>query len=173
MNKQEFEDAKHKANTIVVDKTELSMGYKEISHILPHAYPFLLIDRVQSCIPAEKSIAYKNVSINEPFFQGHFPGQPIMPGVLQIEALAQLCCLTMLAVPEYKAEGFIGVLAGLDNVKYRRMVVPGDRLDLEATKSKFRFPFGKFEVKASVDGEVTASGCISFAMVKSNEIFKD
>ena len=147
----------------------VSFNIQEISELLPHKYPFLMVDRVTDCKPGIYAKAYKNISMNEPQFQGHFPNAPIMPGVLQIEALAQACCLCILAIPEYK-DGYTGIFRGLDSVKFRKMVVPGDRLELDVTRTKFRFPYGKFEVKASVDGEDTCSAMLSFVMVKNEEL---
>ncbi|MCH2227244.1 MAG: 3-hydroxyacyl-ACP dehydratase FabZ [Candidatus Caenarcaniphilales bacterium] len=147
----------------------VSFNIQEISELLPHKYPFLMVDRVTDCKPGIYAKAYKNISMNEPQFQGHFPNAPIMPGVLQIEALAQACCLCILAIPEYK-DGYTGIFTGLDSVKFRKMVVPGDRLELDVTRTKFRFPYGKFEVKASVDGEDTCSAMLSFVMVKNEEL---
>ena len=147
----------------------VSFNIQEISELLPHKYPFLMVDRVTDCKPGIYAKAYKNISMNEPQFQGHFPNAPIMPGVLQIEALAQACCLCILAIPEYK-DGYTGIFRGLDSVKLRKMVVPGDRLELDVTRTKFRFPYGKFEVKASVDGEDTCSAMLSFVMVKNEEL---
>lgn len=147
----------------------LSFDIKEISKLLPHKYPFLMVDRITECKAGLYANGYKNISINEPQFPGHFPDAPIMPGVLQVEALAQTCCLCILSIPEYR-HGFTGIFTGLDNAKFRKMVVPGDRLDLEVTRTKFRFPFGKFDVRASVDGEDTCTATLSFIMVKKEDL---
>lgn len=136
----------------------------EIQKILPHRYPFLLIDKVIEM--GEKNIvAIKNVTINEPFFQGHFPGNPIMPGVLITEALAQVGAVMLLALEENR--GKLGVFTGIDGFKFRRQVVPGDTLRLEAELLKYRHGMGKASVKATVDGEVAAMGEISFAVVEN------
>lgn len=114
----------------------------------------------------EKNIvAIKNVTINEPFFQGHFPGNPIMPGVLITEALAQVGAVMLLALEENR--GKLGVFTGIDGFKFRRQVVPGDTLRLEAELLKYRHGMGKASVKATVDGEVAAMGEISFAVVEN------
>lgn len=134
----------------------------EIQKILPHRYPFLLIDKVIEM--GEKNIvAIKNVTVNEPFFQGHFPGNPIMPGVLITEALAQVGAVMLLSLEENK--GKLGVFTGIDGFKFRRQVVPGDTLRLEAELLKYRHSMGKASVKATVDGEIAAMGEISFAVV--------
>ena len=127
-----------------------------------------MIDRVTELVPGQNGTGYKNVTINEPHFTGHFPELPIMPGVLQVEASAQLACMVMLTVPEY--DGYIGLFTGLDSVKFRRMVVPGDQLKITVEMKKFRFPFGKFDFKGEVEGEATVEGTLSFAMTKKDEL---
>jgi len=144
---------------------KLSLDIKEIQKILPHRYPFAMLDRVTEVIPGVSAIGYKNITISEPQFQGHFPGQPIMPGMLQLEAAAQLSCIVMLMLQEYK-EGYLGLFTGLDAVKFRRLVVPGDKLIISTELKKFRFPFGKFDFRATVDDELSAEGSLSFAMSK-------
>lgn len=134
--------------------------------ILPHRYPFLLVDRVTEHIQNKRICGYKNVTINEPFFQGHFPGDPIMPGVLQLEALAQLGAILMLQTE--KAKGKLMVFAGMDNVRFRRMVIPGDRLDMECELIKFRFPIGKSLCKAYVNGELAVEAELLFSIVDRN-----
>lgn len=146
-----------------------AMNIQDIFKLLPHKYPFLMVDRVIECVPGEYAKGYKNISVNEPQFQGHFPDVSIMPGVLQLEALAQMSCICMLHIPEYSV-GYKGIFTGLDQVKFRKMVVPGDRLDLEVKKLKFRFPFGKFEVKASVGDDETCTATLSFAMIKNSDL---
>ncbi len=145
----------------ITDK--VSLDIKEIQAILPHRYPFVMIDRVLELLPGKSAIGYKNISVNEPQFMGHFPEIPIMPGVLQLEAAAQLSCLVMLLLPEYRY-GYLGIFTGLDAVKFRRMVVPGDQLKLTVELKKFRFPFGKFDFRGEVDGELTVEGTLGFAM---------
>jgi 3-hydroxyacyl-[acyl-carrier-protein] dehydratase len=149
--------------------TPQKLDIKDIEKLLPHRYPFVMIDRVTEIFPGEKAIGYKNVSINEPHFTGHFPGAPIMPGVLQVEASAQLSCMVMLTMPEY-SEGYIGLFTGLDGVKFRRMVVPGDQLTITVEMKKFRYPFGKFDFRGEVDGELTVEGTLSFAMSKKEAL---
>lgn len=139
----------------------------EIQNIIPHRYPFLLIDRVLEAEPGKRAVAIKNVTVNEPFFQGHFPGNPIMPGVLIVEALAQTACVAGLLLEENK--GKLGVFTGIDSLKFRRQVLPGDTLRLEAEFLAFKMGMGKARVKATVEGEVAAEGEIKFAMVKPKE----
>ena len=132
----------------------------EIMKMLPHRYPFLLIDRVMSyTIEPEKTLtAIKNVSINEPFFQGHFPTTPVMPGVLILEAMAQACgVLAHVALATEGEVGGIYYLVKIDNAKFARKVVPGDQLVLEVKQTRFMRGLGKYEARCSVDGQRTAS----------------
>lgn len=135
----------------------------DIQKILPHRYPFLLIDKITEIQDGKSITGIKNVTVNEPFFQGHFPGNPIMPGVLITEALAQTGAVLLLSMPENK--GKIGVFTGINNFKFRRQVVPGDTLTLSAELLLYRHGMGKANVKATVDGEVAAMGEISFAVI--------
>lgn len=139
----------------------------DVQNIIPHRYPFLLIDKVIEVEPGKKAVAIKNVTANEPFFQGHFPGNPIMPGVLIVEALAQTACVAGLLVEENK--GKLGVFTGIESMKFRKMVVPGDTLKLEAEFIAFKMGMGKVKVKATVEGELAAEGEIKFAMVDPNK----
>lgn len=135
----------------------------DIQKILPHRYPFLLVDKVLEIEEGKRAVGIKNVTANEPFFQGHFPGNPIMPGVLITESLAQLGAVMLLSMPENK--GKLGVFTGISNFKFRRQVVPGDTLQLEAELIMYRHGMGKANVKATVDGQIAAAGEISFAVV--------
>ena len=142
-------------------KKELgSADTSRVMKLLPHRYPFLLVDRLIEMDGDERCIGIKSVTINEPFFQGHFPGHPIMPGVLIIEALAQVGAVTILKMPEYK--GHLGLFAGLDEVKIRRQVVPGDQLRLEVEVLKLRKTFGVAKGKAFVGEELALEGTIKF-----------
>ena len=156
-------------SNISTENQIISLNIQSIFNVLPHKYPFLMVDRVTECLAGEYAKGYKNISVNEPQFQGHFPDVSIMPGVLQLEALAQMCCICMLQVKDYSV-GYKGIFTGLDQIKFRKIVVPGDKLDLEVKKIKFRFPFGKFEVKATVNGEESCSGILSFSMIKNTEL---
>ncbi|MBV1788818.1 3-hydroxyacyl-ACP dehydratase FabZ [Marinobacterium sp. D7] len=139
----------------------MMMDVKEIREYLPHRYPFLLVDRVVELSPGESIVAYKNVTVNEPFFNGHFPDHPVMPGVLIIEAMAQAAGIlgfkTMDKTPQ---DGSIYYFVGADNVRFKRPVVPGDRLQLEARIVSERRGIWKFEVQSSVDGEMVSSATI-------------
>ncbi len=141
----------------------------DIQKILPHRYPFLLVDKVLELDEGKSITGIKNVTVNEPFFQGHFPSNPIMPGVLITEALAQVGAVLLLSMPENK--GKLGVFTGINNFKFRRQVVPGDTLTLYAELLVYRHGMGKANVRATVDGEVAAMGEISFAVIenKANE----
>lgn len=133
----------------------------EILKIIPHRYPFVLVDKITDI--SENSVtAIKNVTFNESFFQGHFPNQPVMPGVLILEALAQTGAVAILSSEENR--GKIAFFAGADKVKFRRVVVPGDVLELKCKILKMRSNFGKAEVIAKVDGEVACEAEITFAI---------
>ena len=137
----------------------------EIQKILPHRYPFLLVDKIIEMEEGKRAVGIKNVTVNEPFFQGHFPGNPIMPGVLIVESLAQVGAVMLLSMPENK--GKLGVFTGISSMKFRRQVVPGDTLVLEAELIMYRHGMGKANVKATVDGQIAASGEISFAVIEN------
>lgn len=141
----------------------MSMNIQEIMSVLPHRQPFLLIDRVEDMEAGKRITAIKNVTMNEPFFQGHFPGRPIMPGVLIAEALAQTGAFVILQKPEFK--GKIAVFTGINNFKFKRQVTPGDTLRLEVELTKFRSVMGKADVCAYVGDDIAAKGEISFAIV--------
>jgi 3-hydroxyacyl-[acyl-carrier-protein] dehydratase len=138
---------------------QLPVDVTRIMGILPHRYPFLLVDRVLELEPRTRIRAIKNVSINEPFFQGHFPGHPVMPGVLVIEALAQASgLLTQLSEPpKPKGEEPIFYLVKIDKARFSRTVVPGDQLVLESVQKRMRMGMGLYECVATVDGQEVAS----------------
>jgi 3-hydroxyacyl-[acyl-carrier-protein] dehydratase len=141
------------------------LSFTDIQHILPHRYPFLLLDRVIE-MGEDRVVGIKNVSGNEPFFQGHFPDFPVMPGVLIVEASAQLGAAYLLQKPEYA--GKIAFLTGLDGWRFRRQVVPGDTLRIELAKLSLRSSFGKATARVTVDDQLVASGDIMFAIGPSN-----
>lgn len=146
------------------------MYIEEIRQYLPHRYPFLLVDRVEVINEGENIVAYKNVSINEPFFDGHFPTYPVMPGVLIIEAMAQAAgILGFKTMGKKPAEGSMYLFVGSDDVRFKRQVVPGDQLKLEATIRSEKRGIWKFDCKASVDGQLAASGTILCADRKRPE----
>lgn len=134
----------------------------EIQKIIPHRYPFLLVDKIVEIEAGKSAVGIKNVSGNEPFFQGHFPGYPVMPGVLIAEALAQVGACAILALPENK--GKLGLFTGINNFKFRKQVKPGDVLTLKTELTAFKRGMGKANATAAVEGKVVASGEISFAI---------
>lgn len=134
----------------------------EIKDIIPHRYPFLLVDKVTEKEAGKRVVGLKNVTINEPFFQGHFPEHPVMPGVLILEALAQVGAIAVLDMEENK--GKIGFLAGVDKCRFKREVVPGDQLELEVEILRMKGPIGKGKGIAKVDGEVACTAEITFAL---------
>ena len=140
----------------------MMMDINEIREILPHRYPFLLVDRVTEVVEGKSIKGYKNVTINDQFFQGHFPEKPIMPGVLILEVLAQLGAVSILSMNEFK--GKIPMFAGADKVKWRKPVVPGDRLDLSCEIIKLRGPIGIGKAVATVEGKKVCEAEIMFAI---------
>ncbi len=136
----------------------------DIQKIIPHRYPFLLVDKIIEMEPGKKAVGIKNVTANEPFFQGHFPGNPIMPGVLQVEALAQVGAVSVLSMEENK--GKLVVFAGIDNLKFKKQVLPGDTLRLEVEIIQMRRNIGKGEAVAYVDDKIACKGQITFAVVE-------
>lgn len=147
---------------------EEGFGIDRIMDMIPHRYPFLLVDRIVAVdYDANRAVGYKNVTMNEPFFQGHFPGNPVMPGVLMLEAMAQMGAACLLQKPMY--EGKMFYFMGADDVKWRKMVRPGDRLVFEAEGIRLRSRFGKVKALARVKGETACEGVIKFAAVEEQE----
>jgi 3-hydroxyacyl-[acyl-carrier-protein] dehydratase len=143
---------------------EIAIDINQIMKLLPHRYPFLLVDRVLEFTPRQSITAIKNVTINEPFFQGHFPDFPVMPGVLIIEALAQTAAL--LTFTEEKADDAVYYFAGIDGARFKKPVLPGDQLVMVATYQREKAGIYKFHVKATVDGELAAEADITCAVRK-------
>jgi 3-hydroxyacyl-[acyl-carrier-protein] dehydratase len=139
----------------------------QIEQIIPHRYPFLLVDRIIEIEDGKRAVGLKNVTANEWFFEGHFPGKKVMPGVLIVEALAQVAAITMLR--GVAMAGKSPLFGGIENMRFRRPVVPGDQLRLEFVLEKLRGPIGKGAVKATVDGKLAAEGTITFALVDLSE----
>ena len=142
---------------------ELPLDVRAIRRIIPHRYPILLVDRIIELEPGKRAVGLKNVTTNEWFFEGHFPDNPIMPGVLIIEALAQTAAVAALSADEFK--GKLGLFAGIDGVRFRRQVVPGDQLRLEVEMDRLRRGIGRASAKATVEGETAAEGRLTFALV--------
>ena len=138
------------------DISQLDFDIQKVMEFLPHRYPFLLIDRVLECKPEEKLVALKNVSINEPFFQGHFPKQPLMPGVLILEAMAQGTGLLSFCSMGEDHRNKLYMLVGVDKARFRGQVIPGDQLKLTVTLKRHVRTIWMYEGKAEVNGDVVA-----------------
>jgi 3-hydroxyacyl-[acyl-carrier-protein] dehydratase len=143
-------------------KVELPLGRAEIEEILPHREPFLLIDEVLELEPGRRVLARKLVRPDEWYLQGHFPGRPVMPGVLIVEAMAQTGAVAVLAEAENR--GRIALFAGIDDTRFKRIVEPGDELELECTLEQVRGPIGRGKATARVDDELAARGTLTFAV---------
>lgn len=145
------------------EQIQRTFGVEDIQAMLPHRYPFALVDRVIDYVPGKRAVGIKNVTFNEPQFQGHFPGRPIMPGVLIVEAMAQVGGVVLTQIPGVKG---LCMFAGIDKVRFRRPVVPGDQLvmtvELLAIK---RMRFGKMQGRAEVDGQLVCEGELMFSVV--------
>lgn len=140
------------------------MDINEIKATLPHRYPFLLVDRVLEFVPNQKIVALKNVTVNESFFNGHFPARPVMPGVLIIESMAQAAGILMLAQDEYK--GKIPYFTGIDNARFRKAIVPGDQIILEVEMLRVRGNMGRAKGVAKVDGKVATEAEMMFVIAE-------
>ena len=149
----------------------LPLEAADIMRILPHRYPFLLVDRIVELEPGRRVVGIKQVTANEPQFTGHFPGRPIMPGVLMVEALAQTAGVAILVLDEYR--GKMGLFAGIDECRFRRMVVPGDTLRMEVTVEKLRGMFGRVKAVATVDGEVAVEATLSIIIPRDQTVAGD
>jgi len=139
------------------------LDVREIMRILPHRYPMLLIDRITEFEPMKYARGYKNVSANEPMLEGHFPGNPLLPGVYMVEALAQLGGAAIMPPGDLARK--VPYLAAIEKVKFKRPVVPGDRLDMEARVTKVKLNIGWVDIQASVDGTNCVSGQLTFSIV--------
>ncbi|MCQ1528530.1 3-hydroxyacyl-ACP dehydratase FabZ [Lutispora saccharofermentans] len=139
------------------------LDIKEIQEIIPHRYPFLLVDKIVEIEYGKRAVGIKNVTMNEPFFQGHFPGNPIMPGVLIVEAMAQVGAVSILAMEEHK--GKLAVFTGIDGLRFKRQVIPGDILRMEVTMIAMKRGIGKAKAEAYVGDHLAASGELMFAII--------
>lgn len=144
---------------------DVNLGADAIERIIPHRYPMLLVDRMVELEDGKRGVGLKNVTANEWFFEGHFPGNRVMPGVLIVEALAQVAAVTLLR--DVDQAGKIPMFGGIEKMRFRRPVTPGDQLRLSFTLERMRGPVGRGAVEASVDGAVVAEGTISFALVEN------
>jgi beta-hydroxyacyl-ACP dehydratase FabZ len=138
-----------------------ALDTQEILNILPHRYPFMLVDRIIECDDEKHIVGIKNLTFNELFFQGHFPGQPVMPGVLQMEAMAQVAGILLNRM--FGGEGKISYFAAIDNARFRRPVVPGDQLRMEIEIIKAKPRLSKVHAKAMVDGQVASEADLMFS----------
>ncbi len=145
----------------------MTFDIQEIMGFLPHRYPFLLIDKIIEFEPTKRLVAIKNVTINEPFFQGHFPGYPIMPGVLVVEAMAQAGGIIMMHELPDRAEKLV-VFTGIERAKFRQPVKPGDQLRIEVSVLSFRTRAGRIEGKAFVEGKLACEATLTCAVVARN-----
>lgn len=145
-----------------MSEEKLSFDIVDIIKMIPHRYPFLLVDKITECVPGKYAKGYKNLTMNEAFFQGHFPENPIMPGVLQLEALAQCSAPILLCLDEYK--GKLALFAAADNVRFKNIVRPGDRFDMEIELLKLKGPIGKSHAVGYVDGKIVVEADMTVCM---------
>lgn len=148
----------------------LTIEVRRIMELLPHRYPFLLIDRVLELVKGEFVTVLKNVTINEPFFQGHFPGLPLMPGVLQLEALAQAAGAYIMNTYSGQFEGKVFVFTGMEKVKFRKPVVPGDQLILRCENFRQKLNLFKMSGKGTVDGKITVEAEMTAALIAREDL---
>ncbi len=146
---------------------ELPLGPAAIRELIPHRYPFLLVDRVEKVEPGVRAVGIKNVTQNEPFFQGHFPDYPVMPGVLIVEALAQVGAVGVMTLEEF--QGKLALFAGIDGVRFRRQVIPGDVLRMEVEISRLKGRVGRGKGSATVNGERVCEAELMFAFADKVE----
>ena len=145
----------------------MKLGPSEIRDLIPHRYPFLLVDRIEEVEPGVRAVGIKNVTQNEPFFQGHFPDYPVMPGVLIVEAMAQVGAVGVMVNEEYRQK--LALFAGIDGVRFRRQIVPGDVLRMEVEIDRLKGRVGRGRGEATVDGERVCEAQLMFAFVERGE----
>ena len=145
-----------------------TLGPAKIRELIPHRYPFLLVDKIEEIEPGVRAVGLKNVTQNEPFFQGHFPDYPVMPGVLIIEAMAQVGAVGVMARGEHRDR--LALFAGIDGVRFRRQVVPGDVLRMEVEITRLKGKVGRGKGRATVDGERVCEAELMFALADRGEV---
>ena len=145
----------------------MKLGPAEIRDLIPHRYPFLLVDKIEELEPGVRAVGVKNVTQNEPFFQGHFPDYPVMPGVLIVEAMAQVGAVGVMVKEEYRDK--LALFAGIDNVRFRRQVIPGDVLTMEVEIERLRGRIGRGKGAATVNGEKACEADLMFAFADKEE----
>jgi 3-hydroxyacyl-[acyl-carrier-protein] dehydratase len=146
---------------------KMPLGPAAIRELIPHRYPFLLVDRIEALEPGVRAVGVKNVTQNEPFFEGHFPDYPVMPGVLIVEAMAQVGAVGVMAMEEYRKK--LALFAGIDGVRFRRQVIPGDVLMMEVEISRLKGRIGRGKGAATVDGERVCEAQLMFAFAERVE----
>lgn len=145
-----------------MSEEKISLDIVEIMKMIPHRYPFLLVDKITECVPGKYAKGYKNLTMNEEFFQGHFPGNPIFPGVLQLEAMAQCSAPILMSLNTFKDK--LCLFASMENVRFRTIVRPGDKFEMEIQLTKLKGPIGKVHAVGSVDGKVAVEADMTVAM---------
>lgn len=155
---------------MVADPVQNILDIRQILGLLPHRYPFLLVDRVEEYIPGESIKAYKNVTMNEPFFQGHFPGVPVMPGVLILEALAQAGGILVIKSTDIAVENMLFLFTGIESVRFRKPVYPGDKLELCSRLIKHKLKLWKMEGRAYVNGKLAAEAIMTAAVTNKEDM---
>ena len=141
---------------------KITLDIMQIMDMIPHRYPFLLVDRITECVPGKYSKGYKNLTMNEEFFQGHFPNNPIFPGVLQLEAMAQCSAPILMSLDAFKDK--LCLFAAMENVRFKRIVKPGDKFEMDIQLTKLKGPIGKVHAIGSVDGGIVVEADMTVAM---------
>jgi 3-hydroxyacyl-[acyl-carrier-protein] dehydratase len=154
----------------MAENTGKVIDVARIMEMIPHRYPILLVDRVLQIVPGQSALALKNVTFNEPHFQGHFPGHPVMPGVLIVEAMAQTAAIVVVEHLRAAAKGKIVYFMSIEEAKFRKPVVPGDSMQVHVEKIQVRGPVWKFKGKASVDGKLCAEAIFTAMIADKPEI---
>ena len=154
----------------MVDPAQSILDFRQILGLLPHRYPFLLVDRVVEYVPGDYIKAYKNVTMNGPFFQGHFPGVPVMPGVLIMEALAQAGGILVVKSTDTAVEDKLFLFTGIESVRFRKPVYPGDKLELHCRPLKHKLKLWKMEGRAYVDGKLAAEAVMTAAVTNREDM---